>query len=81
MEVAQVRIPKRLLKEVDELVLQGFYPNKSEVIRDAIRKLLLERQIGSVPNVKNSVKQIRSIRKSLSENIKYEDLKEINNLN
>lgn len=37
MKVAQFRIPKGLLKEVDLLVSQGLYPNKSEVIRAAIR--------------------------------------------
>ncbi|MFT4261016.1 MAG: ribbon-helix-helix domain-containing protein [Candidatus Woesearchaeota archaeon] len=81
-KVAQFRIPKGLLKEVDLLVSQGLYPNKSEVIRDAIRKLILERQIGTIPNLENSVNQIKTLRKNLSESIKsFEDIKQINKLN
>jgi|TARA_Y100000310_G_C20295561_1_gene629209 Arc/MetJ-type ribon-helix-helix transcriptional regulator len=77
MTVAQVRLPKVLMEEVDELVDKGFYMNKSDVIRDALRKLILEKQVGSVPNTGDSVKEIREIRKKLSKEV---DLDEINAL-
>lgn len=81
MTTAQVRLPEGLMDEVDELVRKGLYTNKSEVIRDALRKLILERQIGSIPNTGDSVKKIREIRKRLSKEIKsVKDIEEINKL-
>ncbi len=78
MPVNQVRLPKGIIKEMNSLVNKGFYANKSEVIRDAVRILLLKRHIGSIPNTGNSVEDIRAIRKKLSKE-KF-DLKEINKL-
>ena len=66
MSVTQVRLPKGLIEEVDRLVEKGLYSSKSDVIRDAIRKLVLEQQIGSIPNTGDSVKEIRELRKKLS---------------
>jgi Arc/MetJ-type ribon-helix-helix transcriptional regulator len=78
MTTTQVRLPEGLVKEVDRLVDKGMYSNKSDVIRDAIRKLILEKQIGSIPNKGNSVMQVKRARKILSrEKI---NLKEINAL-
>jgi len=81
MAVTQVRLPKMLVKEVDELVDSGLYANKSDVVRDAIRKLVLEKHIGSLPNTGNSVKEIRELRKKLSKKIKsFEDITNIDKL-
>jgi len=78
MAVTQVRLPEGLITEIDKLVDKGFYTNKSDVIRDAIRKLVLEKQIGSIPNTGDSVKEIRKIRKKLSKE-KF-NLNELNQL-
>ncbi len=78
MEVTQVRLPEGLVKEVDTLVKRGIYTNKSDVVRDALRKLILEQQVGSVKNTGDSVKEIREIRKKLSK--QKIDLDEINSL-
>ena len=80
MTVAQVRLPEGLMDEVEKLVTKGFYTNKSDVIRDALRKLILEKQAGSVPNTGDSVKEIREIRKRLSKGFTLKDLDEINAL-
>jgi len=79
MDVTQVRLPEGLITEIDKLVNKGFYTNKSDVIRDAIRKLVLEKQIGSIPDTGDSIKEIREIRKKLSKE-KF-NLNEINQLN
>ncbi len=79
MAVTQVRLPEGLIIEIDKLVDKGFYTNKSDVIRDAIRKLVLEKQIASIPDTGDSVKEIRGIRKKLSKE-KF-NLNEINQLN
>jgi Arc/MetJ-type ribon-helix-helix transcriptional regulator len=78
MSVTQVRLPEGLDKELDVLVKTGIYTNKSDVIRDALRRLILEKQIGSMPNTGDSVKEVREIRKKLSKE-KF-DLDEINKL-
>ena len=55
-------------------------------MRDALRKLinekqLVEKQIGTIPNTGDSVKEIREIRNKLSKEIKsYKDIEEINKL-
>ncbi len=77
MTVTQVRLPKGLLKEMNKLVSKGLYTNKSDVVRDAIRRLILENQVGSIRNTGDSVKEIREIRKKLSKE-KF-NLNEINN--
>ena len=66
MELTQVRLPEKLAQELGRFVKQGYYASKSDLIRDAIRRLLLERQIGSIPNTGDSVKEVRAIRKKLS---------------
>lgn len=66
MVVAQVRLPSGLVKQVDALVEQGMYANKSDAIRDAIRRFMLEMQVGSVPNKGNAVEQVRKAREVLS---------------
>lgn len=78
--IAQVRLPEGLMDEVEKLVTKGFYTSKSDVIRDALRKLVLEKQIGSVPNTGDSVKEIRGVRKSLSKGFVLKDLDKINTL-
>lgn len=78
--IAQVRLPEGLMDEVEKLVTKGFYTSKSDVIRDALRKLVLEKQIGSVQNTGDSVKEIREIRKRLSKGFTLKDLEEINAL-
>lgn len=76
MGVTQVRIPEGVLRKVDELVEKGFYSSKSDVIRDAVRKLILEKQVGSLPGKGDSVRETRKVR----EKIRDADLDEINSL-
>ena len=74
MEITQIRIPKGLLEETQKLIDKGLYTNKSDVIRDALRKLILEQHIGSIPNTKDSVKQVRSARNKLPKITSAKDL-------
>ena len=73
MAVTQVRLPEGLIKEMDKLVDKGIYTNKSDVVRDALRRLILEKQIGSIPNTGDSVKEIREIKTLTLENMINED--------
>ena len=40
-----VHIPKQMLEELDELVREGRFPNRSEAIRAAIRDLLIRERM------------------------------------
>jgi len=65
----------KLVNVVDSLVETGLYSSRSDAIRDAVRRLILESQIGSIPNTENSVKEIRKIRTKLSKVVKnFKDL-------
>ena len=66
MKVAQVRLPTKLLEETERLVKKGYYSNKSDVMRDALRKLFLQNLTGWMPNTGDSVEEVRKARKELS---------------
>lgn len=78
MDTMQIRMGQGLIQRVDVLVKTGIYSNRSDVIRDAVRKLVLNELVGIISNKKNSIKQIRNARKKLSKE-KF-DLEEINKL-
>ena len=40
MRIVSVQLPQGLINAMDQLVKKGVYPNRSEVIREAIRELL-----------------------------------------
>ena len=84
--VIPVRLPEGLVKEIDELIETGDYSSRSDVIKDAVRKLVWKGSwentwkdaIGSIPNTGDSVKEIRELRKKLSN--KSINVKELNKL-
>ncbi len=78
MDLVQVRLPKGLIKQIDELVLKRNYASKSDVIRDALRRFVLDSMIGIIPNTGDSVKEVRAMRKMLSK--MDPDLKGLKNL-
>lgn len=78
MQMTQVRLTKGLIERIDNLVQRGYYSNKSDAIRDAVRRLVWEKEIGTLPNTGDSVQEVREIRNKLSKE-KF-DLKAINSL-
>jgi len=42
MERVTLRIPKQQIEQVERMVEQGTYPNRSEAIRSAVREMLDE---------------------------------------
>jgi len=40
MKIVSVQLPQGLINAMDQLVKKGVYPNRSEIIREAIRELL-----------------------------------------
>ena len=80
METMQIRIGEQLTKELDRIVKSGFYANRADAIRDAVRRFVFDSQIGTITNTGNSVKEIKKIRSKLSKQIKsFSDVEKINN--
>ncbi len=42
METVQIRLTEKQIKNIEVLVKKGVYPNRSEAVRDAVRKLVDE---------------------------------------
>ncbi|OGJ20885.1 hypothetical protein A3K73_09285 [Candidatus Pacearchaeota archaeon RBG_13_36_9] len=78
MDTLQIRMNPALIKRVDILVKSGIYSNRSEVIRDAVRRFVWEKEAGSINHKGNSVEEIKRIREKLSK--ETPDLDEINRL-
>lgn len=76
MDTLQIRMNQGLLKRIDSLIKTGVYSNRSDVIRDAVRRFVWEKEVGSIVNKGNAVEQVRMIRKQLSK--EKIDLNEIN---
>ena len=41
MKIISVHLPEWMIKEIDELVMKGYFPSRAEFIRIAIHQLLL----------------------------------------
>jgi len=78
MDSIQVRLGQGLIKKIDALVDTGVYSSRSDVLRDAVRRLVIDKLIGIIPEEGDSVKQVREVRRKLSKE-KF-DLDEINKL-
>jgi len=35
----QIRLTRELIEKIDQLIDKGIYPNRSEAVRDAVRRL------------------------------------------
>ena len=78
MDTMQIRLNRGLVQWIDSMIDSGVYSSRSDVIRDAVRRFFWAKQVGTIPNTGDSVKEIRKIREKLSK--EEIDLDEINNL-
>jgi Arc/MetJ-type ribon-helix-helix transcriptional regulator len=51
METVQIRLTKNMLEKIDELISHGEYPNRSEAIRDGVRKMLERKTSNETLNI------------------------------
>ena len=42
METVQIRLTDKQIRSIDTLVKKGVYPNRSEAVRDAVRKRVVD---------------------------------------
>jgi Arc/MetJ-type ribon-helix-helix transcriptional regulator len=78
MDSIQVRLGHGLVERIDGLVETGVYSSRSDVLRDAARRLVFDSMVGILDDKENSVDQVRKARVNLSD--KDLDLDEINSL-
>ena len=78
MDTLQIRLSQGLVERIDSLVESGIYSNRSDAIRDAVRRLVLDKILGIAKDTGDSVKEIKDIRKKLSK--EKLNLEEINKL-
>ena len=78
MDTLQIRLSHGLVEMIDSLIKKGIYANRSDAIRDAVRRFVWVKEAGSIPNIGDSVKEVRKIREKLSK--EKINLDEINNL-
>jgi Arc/MetJ-type ribon-helix-helix transcriptional regulator len=50
LRTISLRLPEKILEEIDNLVALGMYANRTEALRDGAR-LLLRAQVGSLPGL------------------------------
>ncbi len=55
LETIEIRLTKGLLKAIDRMIEQGLYLNRSEAIRDAIRKQFFLRSVEKISENKNYI--------------------------
>lgn len=48
METIPAKLTKRIVIEMEELIKQGWYANKSELIRNAIRELVKKQKVAQL---------------------------------
>ncbi|MBI5065100.1 ribbon-helix-helix protein, CopG family [Candidatus Woesearchaeota archaeon] len=78
MDTLQIRLSHGLVERIDLMVKTGIYANRSDVVRDAVRRFVWEREVGSITKKGNSLEIIRNVRNKLSK--EKTNLEEINNL-
>ena len=50
MKTISLRLPDKIIEEIDHLVEQGFYASRTEALREGAR-ILLRTQVGSIPRL------------------------------
>jgi Arc/MetJ-type ribon-helix-helix transcriptional regulator len=48
MECVPAKLTKRIVDEMEELIKQGWYANKSELIRNAVRDLIKKQKVAQL---------------------------------
>lgn len=48
METVPAKLTHRIVTEMEELIKQGWYANRSELIRDAVRELVKKQKVAQL---------------------------------
>lgn len=83
MNTIQIRVPEKILKKVDEIIRQGVFRSRSQLLREALTKFIAEMdQIGVIPYIVGpfTPEQIESLKHNPKQElgISTPDLEKIN---
>jgi len=59
MRIVTVKMPEPWIEEIDRLVREGIYTSRSELIREAVRRLLFESHDSSGEHITRKKERIR----------------------
>lgn len=48
METVPAKLTRRIVLEMEELIKEGWYANKSELVRDAVRNLIKKQKVAKL---------------------------------
>jgi Arc/MetJ-type ribon-helix-helix transcriptional regulator len=51
MQTVPIKLTKRIIKEMEELIEEGWYANRSELIRDAVLKIIKKLKIAKLKSI------------------------------
>lgn len=75
MDTLQIRLGHAIVQQIDKLVGEGIYGNRSDAIREAVRHFFWHREVGTVAPKGEAVKIVRKAREKLSkEKINLEEI-------
>ncbi|MFH1066213.1 MAG: ribbon-helix-helix domain-containing protein [Nanoarchaeota archaeon] len=78
MDTIQIRMSHGLVEMMDSLVEKGIYANRSDVIRDSVRRFVWADEVGTVKLKGSGVSLVRKAREALSkQNISLEEINSI----
>lgn len=85
MQSLQIRLPEEIVKQVDKLVHQGFFSSRSDLLKEAVRKYVLEfNYAGSLPYIVGpfTPKELETLKNDPSESLKAsnEEMKKVRTL-
>ncbi|MHC1605572.1 MAG: ribbon-helix-helix domain-containing protein [Candidatus Methanofastidiosia archaeon] len=60
MQILSIQVPEAYISGIDVLVMSGYFPNRSEAIRSAIRDLI-KTELGGLRGIKESQLLIQNI--------------------
>jgi Arc/MetJ-type ribon-helix-helix transcriptional regulator len=63
----QIRFTKKLIERIDKLIEHGVYSNRSEAIRDATRRLVIDLSSRESMEKLNSFKAIENLKRELND--------------
>ena len=67
MQLLSLQVPEAYITGIDILVLSGYFPNRSEAIRCAVRDMI-DKELGGFKGIKESYMMLQNIKTSNSGN-------------
>jgi Arc/MetJ-type ribon-helix-helix transcriptional regulator len=73
MQLLSIQIPEAYLIGIDVLVMSGYFPNRSEAIRSAVKDLMI-REFGSLKGIQNAQIMLQTMKPRQAGNEEIDEL-------